>query len=324
MAFWCAIVAVAFCVTQHIHRPEASPILPRFQQRHAIVDTHNALRRKMALRWPSRAMASNMKKMKWDLSLAIQATIEATCDKLDQYLASTSDSDYTMTSPTDSSSFSSPVSYNNDYVLDQPTIGKTIAYTHNRNIKHMIQSWFIQKKNYKFHERICKDGKSCDNFLQLAWAEADRVGCSYNAACTHQGKRVKFLVCLYNVPIIEGEDPYKVGRACTKCPSSTGFCEDGLCVPTCRGSTGKFCACKKRCHHHGIGKGKLNKDQCSCTCLTGMGPDCEEECQNPMYYEDWDICADDNTEESCKENQEWQKTWCPANCKYGCKKYNSR
>ena len=50
-------------VTQHIHRLEGSPILPRFQQRHAILDTHNALRRKIALRWPSRMMASNMKKM---------------------------------------------------------------------------------------------------------------------------------------------------------------------------------------------------------------------------------------------------------------------
>ncbi len=77
------------------------------------------------------------------------------------------DSDYVMTSPTDSSSFSSAFSYNNDYVQDQPTIGKNIAYTHNRNIKHMIQSWFTQKKNYKFHERQCKDGKICDNYLQV-------------------------------------------------------------------------------------------------------------------------------------------------------------
>ncbi|XP_070575640.1 cysteine-rich venom protein VAR8-like [Ptychodera flava] len=268
-----------------------------------ILNIHNSLRRKVGIQWENGDFyVSNMKKLKWDYDLAKQARDYAVCENIGREVS------------TDLSEFDH---FYGDEVVQEP--GRNTAFDSKTTIRELIETWFNQREYYSYEWQSCRPEKNCDGFLQLAWADADKIGCAVNRGCIHGGVMVTFLVCLYNVPATPFEPPFLLGEECSRCDSSAGFCESGLCVPNCVDTKGLPCGCKKSCRHPGIGEGILDKATCSCKCAYGRGDDCEEACENPAHYDDWDICAAMNTMEGCADT-EWQREWCPANCDYGCRK----
>ncbi|XP_077983410.1 cysteine-rich venom protein VAR8-like [Glandiceps talaboti] len=268
-----------------------------------ILDVHNSLRSQVGILWQNGDYdISNMNKLVWDYELQKEAKNQAVCENIGK--------DQDTSPPADYEYFYGASEFNSV----EP--GMNRAFSNRYTIRELIEGWFNQREYYSYEWQSCLQGKRCDEFLQLAWAKATHIGCYVNSGCVHDGAIVRFLVCLYNQPSTQFEQPFLIGEECSQCDN---FCENGLCVSDCLASKGRSCECKKSCNHPIVGEGILNKATCTCDCSYGTGIDCEEPCENPKHYEDWDICADMDTAESCIDMPDWQAEWCPANCEYGCR-----
>ncbi|XP_077864063.1 cysteine-rich venom protein VAR5-like, partial [Saccoglossus kowalevskii] len=288
-----SIVPATLCMSVSRH---VADLEPQF-----LLEVHNSLRRTIGLQWGNGDFhISDMKKLEWDTELAKQASEFAICENVGNYRK------------VDLGSYDGFI----DEAQPRET-GRNIAFAVNTSIREIIEGWFNQREYYNYEWQSCKPlDKRCDDFIQLAWAEASRLGCSVNPSCVHDGIMGIFLVCIYDVGSTPFEQPFQLGPVCSKCGASAGFCEEGLCVNDCMNSVS--CECLKTCNHPGVGEGVLDVTTCTCQCNFGMGFDCEDKCENPQFYEDWSFCKEIDTSENCDTMMEMQIEYCPANCDYGC------
>jgi hypothetical protein len=70
-----------------------------------------------------------------------------------------------------------------------------------------------------------------DRYTQLVWANTNKVGCGITAFSISNNINEYLYVCNYGPGgNYEGGSMYKVGGACTQCPTTAPRCENGLCV----------------------------------------------------------------------------------------------
>merc|ERR1712062_213506 len=143
-------------------------------------------------------------------------------------------------------------------------------------------------------ENACIGDHSCHHYMQLAAANVNYVGCALVENCQIYSETNKFLVCVYSpglpYEVHRADRIYSEGPTCSKCISPAPFCEEGLCVP-CKDSANK-CECKKQCHRSQVGYGILKKRSCTCKCLFGIGPNCDEPCSTTTKSSDHEFCKD--------------------------------
>ncbi|XP_022100906.1 cysteine-rich secretory protein 1-like [Acanthaster planci] len=300
-------IAFIICIAYAVSDVSSALYVPDAQIRQMIVNAHNALRRKVATRWTDKGLAaSNMRKMSWDAELADEAVTQATCDRVED-----------ISGMSWAVGGHPSVAFFDD--LEDRAHGKNVAVSQHRNILQMIEEWSAGEGHFDYEYHTCEPDYACTAFKQMILANASRVGCSLNPYCELDGESVKLLVCMYDEKFSIFFDLYIVGPPCSKCQSPTGFCEDALCVSSCHGSSSGECSCQKTCHHPGVGEGVLDAHTCMCDCTYGLGIDCQDLCENPQYYVNYDYCADINNPESCETDQTFQLEFCPANCDYGCR-----
>nr|XP_011450834.2 ancylostoma secreted protein-like [Crassostrea gigas] len=185
----------------------------------------------------------------------------------------------------------------------------TVNFGQGVSIHEIINKWFREIQHLYPYEASCLDFSQCSNILTMINAEHQALGCSYKS-CNGKNK----LLCIYEGGA-EYPPVYKPGVPCTKCSDEAAFCDNGLCV-ACDPSTEK-CDCRKTCLRPLIGRGTLNNNTCTCSCSFGMGPNCDEECENKNMYEDWDICQE-LTDEECNspfpEERDMFREFCPKKC----------
>jgi len=163
-----------------------------------------------------------------------------------------------------------------------------------------VESWYDEKLDYDYDTMTCTPGKTCGNYLQVAWAQTRQVGCAYHYCGRMEESSVtnaEFLVCNYLPPgNFHGQKPFKKGRSpCSKCESGAGWCTDRLCNSDCS-TEGGDCSCFATCYM----PNRMNENTCQCSCVDGWyGPDCSE------------LCEDKN--EQCDPspgNSGWPPDWC--------------
>ena len=184
-------------------------------QRQAILDRHNELRRKIALgQESSQHPASNMKKLKWDPEL--EAIAQRWADQC------TFDHDA------------------NKKKLDGTSVGQNVAWSFSSNkqsgsgltstVIDGVQRWYneVHDPGFGSHpESPFSFDYGTGHYTQVVWADTEFVGCGM-VNYRKQGYEV-ILVCNYAVAgNFAREVMYKVGEACSACPSGYS-CEDGLC-----------------------------------------------------------------------------------------------
>nr|XP_006823256.1 PREDICTED: GLIPR1-like protein 2-like [Saccoglossus kowalevskii] len=212
-----------------------------------IVNIHNNFRRNAGMHCGIEDGLVFMDKLIWDTYLELKARDFATCYNITNNRAINLDI------------------YDDFFGEVNPQVsGWNLAFGHDMSVENLIESWFKQADVYSCEWETCKpQNERCEDFLQLVWSEASRVGCSVNPSCIHDGESGIFLVCYYDKGWTPFKPPFQIGNKCSQCDNGYGFCEDGLCE------------CKKSCHHPGIGV--LHRETCTCACIFGMGHDCEGE-----------------------------------------------
>uniref|UniRef100_H2YDR5 SCP domain-containing protein n=1 Tax=Ciona savignyi TaxID=51511 RepID=H2YDR5_CIOSA len=97
-------------------------------------------------------------------------------------------------------------------------------------------NWWNEIHDYTYSTQICKPGRQCGHYTQVAWADSYKVGCAA-AYCDHQTFRhAIYVVCNYgSAGNYRGVHPFKQGQSCTDCTDSTDTCVDGLCANANRG-----------------------------------------------------------------------------------------
>ncbi|XP_033126073.1 cysteine-rich venom protein VAR10-like [Anneissia japonica] len=283
------------------------------RQNQQILNTINSLRRIAASKVGEGVTASNMKKLKWDSILEEEAKLLTSCEQL----LNNDESEASFMELTSSSTSLFEVWEWVDAAATRGvlSIKNTVATT----MDEMFSEVFSEGDNFNFFTRRCNKGLNCSRYLQLTWADADQVGCSINSKC-HYDANVHYLSCVFNIEAKVLEEPFRIGTECSRCPDSAPFCEAGLCVSSCEQSKDSTCFCPKTCVHKGIGSGVLDKTSCTCECTYGTGTDCQDVCENIQLYENYDYCAEINTEEHCENDKFLQLLFCKENCDYGCKK----
>ena len=105
-----------------------------------------------------------------------------------------------------------------------------------------LENWDAERDDFTFVEG--QQGTSTGvtgHFTQNNWANSNGIGCGY-ASCmaTDPGFEwaqgfdpVTFVVCNYSPPgNFNSQAPWVSGAACSACPASAPFCDDGLCSAT--------------------------------------------------------------------------------------------
>ncbi|CAC5388952.1 unnamed protein product [Mytilus coruscus] len=174
------------------------------------------------------------------------------------------------------------------------------AALHPNEINHILRT-------HNLYRRLFANGAYnvfvADMKKMLINSKQRKVGCSA-ITCPINNTESFVFMCQYE----GGQDilsPYKSGQPCSKCTEEETFCDRGLCD------------CRKSCVKPGLGYGHLNSTTCTCNCEYGMGPNCDEPCQNPEQYLDYDICGA-VTPENCltddQDERDMLAEFCPEQC----------
>lgn len=102
------------------------------------------------------------------------------------------------------------------------------------DVKLAIEEWNRERKFYNLTTSECVPVQSCDNYVQVVWAETTCVGCGSNYCEKIDGMEREnmhhLLVCNYYPPSeIKKKKPYMEGPSCEMCPMDT-VCVDNLCA----------------------------------------------------------------------------------------------
>ncbi|XP_071151546.1 cysteine-rich secretory protein 2-like [Mytilus edulis] len=246
-----------------------------------ILTTHNLYRRLFA-NGAYNVFVADMKKLEWSFELQERSNRMLQCDRLNALSRS-------------------------------PDISINIGSSLRRNYSHIIRSWFFEIRTFLPKFKTCLILNDCKRFLTLMNSKQRKVGCSA-ITCPINNTKTFVFMCQYE----GGQDimrPYKLGQPCSKCRGEETFCERGLCV-SCS-SQNQNCDCRKSCVKPGLGFGNLNSTTCTCNCEYGMGPNCDEPCQNPEQYLDYDICGSVTPENCLSDDQDERDMlaeFCPEQC----------
>ncbi|XP_025076286.1 uncharacterized protein LOC112553347 [Pomacea canaliculata] len=155
----------------------------------------------------------------------------------------------------------------------------------------IIKSWFDQVRVYNQTSNECRPWYRCQRFRTMINALQHSIGCAKLENC-NLPRRSLVLLCLYSGGSTEGFDfDFRFGAACSKCEWPRAFCDNNLCA-SCGSDDPDLCDCRKTCLKEGVGVGILHRQNCTCQCQYGLGPNCDEPCINPIYYSDnFDPCT---------------------------------
>lgn len=175
------------------------------------VEYHNQLRTDVAngnLGFPS---ASNMNKLYWDENLAAVAqTWSDSCnevgwnhndDRSEHYLEISGEDSY---------------------------IGENIAWTsgtYNDYAQSGVDLWWREYNDYDYELDACSD--ECGHFLQMAYADTNRLGCGVTTGCDFGSGPGSYLVCNYAPGRYSDRPVYISGDIASDCVDGS---EDGLCI----------------------------------------------------------------------------------------------
>ncbi|OQR66132.1 hypothetical protein BIW11_14353 [Tropilaelaps mercedesae] len=198
------------------------------QERQEILHAHNRIRRRAArglMKKFGLPAAANMKKLEWDDDLAnnAQAHAEVTCQLKHDHPDQRSTRLY-------------------------PEVGQNIYITEVWNQKLRPDTWAVVVENLwgvdeaaklranTFGQRLTLRGhdlKIIGHLTQLLWADTEKVGCGKIVFEGTNGATSDLRTCDYGEGgnVIGGE-MYAEGPACSACPSSHPYCDDGLCSRT--------------------------------------------------------------------------------------------
>jgi len=175
------------------------------EDKKTITDVHNDFRRS------TNPTASNMMKMEWSDELAATA----------QQWADTCKWEHNPDRSRNSPSFT--------YVGEN-------KYINTGGIKfwRMVRFWYREMDDWIFKAKICS-GRICTHGTQVVWHNSNHVGCGFKYCPSFIGLRSGwegyYHVCNYGEGgNYAGENPYTEGPACTNCPSSAPYCDNGLCT----------------------------------------------------------------------------------------------
>ncbi|XP_062621914.1 venom allergen 5-like isoform X1 [Saccostrea cucullata] len=247
-----------------------------------ILRIHNSFRRNFAKQGLS-SQISNMNSLVWNNLLAVEAEQRVSC----------------MPHSEENS---------NHYFGRQINAG----ITRNGNLTKVIGDWLREGQYFIPEIETCLDIEECQNFMTIIRAQLRFLGCAFRRNCSSHKIPYDVLLCIYEGNQ-ESHKLFKKGHVCTHCEHQTSFCNDGLC-DTCKTENSASCDCRKTCNKPGIGVGALVNSTCTCECLYGKGPNCDEDCVNPQMYENWDICELVTTEDCMSEDAQILKEYCPAKC----------
>nr|XP_022302442.1 uncharacterized protein LOC111110299 isoform X1 [Crassostrea virginica] len=248
-----------------------------------ILRVHNTFRRNYAKRGLPSEIA-NMNLLVWDSLLSEEAKERVSCrqDHFDENL---------------------------NYLSEKQI---NVGITRNGNLTKVIGQWLREGQHFLPEFEACLDIASCKNFLTIINAHLRRMGCAIQRNCGQNHLTYDVFMCIYEGSH-ERQNLFSKGPTCTKCEGQTSFCNEGLC-DTCTGENAANCDCRKTCERPGIGTGALDNTTCTCQCLYGKGPNCDEDCVNPQMYENWDICELITKEDCVSDDQMILKEYCPATC----------
>lgn len=195
------------------------------QERQEILLAHNRIRREAAkgfLRRYGLPAAANMKKLEWDDDLAnnAQAHVEVTCKLKHDHPNQRTTGSYS-------------------------DVGQNIYITEVWNQKLEPDTWGVVVEELWGHEEAAKlhtnsfgrrltlqkhDLKSIGHLTQLLWAETEKVGCGKIVFEGTNGATSDLRTCDYGEGgNVIGGKMYIEGVACSACPDSHPYCDDGLC-----------------------------------------------------------------------------------------------
>ncbi|CAN8200155.1 unnamed protein product [Coccothraustes coccothraustes] len=101
------------------------------------------------------------------------------------------------------------------------------------DVKLAIEDWNGERKFYNLATSECVPEQSCDNYVQVVWAETTRVGCGSNYCEKIDGmetENMHLLVCNYYPPSkMKEKKAYWEGPSCEMCPRGT-VCVNNLCA----------------------------------------------------------------------------------------------
>ncbi|XP_026187349.1 peptidase inhibitor R3HDML [Mastacembelus armatus] len=117
-------------------------------------------------------------------------------------------------------------------------MGQNLSVTSGRfqAITDLIRSWYDERHYFSYPNRC--SGSVCSHYTQMVWASTNRVGCAVRK-CSNMyvfgstWREATLLVCNYAIKgNWVGEAPYRIGKPCSRCPSSYGgSCWRNQCIP---------------------------------------------------------------------------------------------
>ncbi|KAL1505675.1 hypothetical protein ABEB36_005181 [Hypothenemus hampei] len=160
-----------------------------------IVDKHNELRQLIANgKVPGQPRGINLKRMKYDQNLAIEAQkIANTCIFAHKTVK---DGRWHAVGQ-------------NLYIQYSTAASKEV------NWRAAIQSWFDEYKDYKYGKCCSSGSKMTGHYTQVVWAETEYVGCGYTYFNTNEAFMYqKLYVCNYGpAGNYVGRVPYQTGKS---------------------------------------------------------------------------------------------------------------
>ncbi|XP_030050990.1 cysteine-rich venom protein TEL1-like [Microcaecilia unicolor] len=168
------------------------------ENQNAVVDEHNSLRRQVS------PTASNMRKMRWNATIAANAQRWAdTCAEAH--------------------------SQRSDRQINGLICGENLYMSSTPNSWSMAtQVWYAEDKDFVYGEGPKTEGAVTGHYTQVVWDHSYELGCAiaYCPDATYQG----FYVCQYFEAgnyLNRINTPYKEGIPCGDCPDD---CDYGLCT----------------------------------------------------------------------------------------------
>ncbi|XP_005093560.2 cysteine-rich venom protein ENH1 [Aplysia californica] len=154
-------------------------------------------------------------------------------------------------------------------------------------LRQIVRRWYRQSQLFLPEEDACLPWNGCNEYRNMVNAKHREIGCATVEPCGGRNQLI-VLLCLYDGGPTDHFN-FKHGLPCTACSHPMSFCNSNLCV-SCDASRNE-CQCTKTCVKEGVGFGTLDPSTCTCNCQYGNGPNCDELCQNPVQFLDYDICA---------------------------------
>lgn len=193
------------------------------EDKQAIVDAHNTLRRKVAKGLETEGApgpqpsAANMMELEWDDELAswAQLWVEQCIDGHDK--------DRVIASGVDG------------YVGQNRYDSWSSAYDATRDYAKYVQAWFDEVKDWPASDTsaFVVTAATTGHYTQVVWGKTSKVGCGFVAwKSTDQYPYRQAFICNYWVAgNFMGAPLYIEGAAASQCPSGT-VADDGLCKST--------------------------------------------------------------------------------------------